>query len=140
MKRYLLDTNHLSAAIRVIAPLRDDLRQAYRRGHRFYTCWPVLCELEDGIVQTADPKEYRRTLTTLMDEIRIYPSDWKLVRSYGALAQILRQRGRAMSPADITLAALAIDHRATVLTTDGDFRALREVRTENWIAQPKSSK
>jgi tRNA(fMet)-specific endonuclease VapC len=134
MTRYLLDTNHLSAAIRVISPLRDELRQAHRKGHRFYTCWPVLCELEDGIVQTADPKRYRRTLAALMKEIRIYPSDWKLVRRYGEIAHSLRQRGRALAPADITLAALAIDKRATVLTTDQDFDALREVRTENWLA------
>ena len=134
MTRYLLDTNHLSAAIRVISPLRDELRQAYRKGNRFYTCWPVLCELEDGIVQTADPKKYRRTLTALMDEVRVYPSDWKLVRRYGQISHELRQRGRALSPADITLAALAIEKRAVVLTTDLDFDALPQVRTENWLA------
>jgi predicted nucleic acid-binding protein len=138
MKRYLLDTNHLSAAIRVISPVREDLRQAYRKGHRFYTCWPVLCELEDGIVQTADPDDYRRTLKTIMSEIRIYSSDWNIVRAFGEVAQSLRKRGRDLSLVDMTLAAFAIEKRATVLTTDLDFRALREVRTENWLALPKS--
>jgi tRNA(fMet)-specific endonuclease VapC len=133
MKRYLLDTNHLSAAIRVISPLRDQLRQAYRKGFRLYTCWPVLCELEDGIVQTHDPRRYRRTLARVMTDVRIYPSDWKLVHRFGRIAQLLRERGRVMSPADLTLAALALNEKATVLTTDLDFRALPELRVENWL-------
>lgn len=133
MKRYLLDTNHLGAAIRRISPLRDRLRQAYRRGVRFYTCWPVLCELEDGIVETADPARYRRTLKTVMREVRIYPSDWKLVRKFGEIAQALRRRGRVLSVVDITLAALALEKAAVVLTTDQDFRWMDEVRTEDWL-------
>jgi hypothetical protein len=41
MRGYLLDTSHLSHAIRVISPLRERLRQAHRQGFRLITCWPV---------------------------------------------------------------------------------------------------
>jgi hypothetical protein len=56
MADYLLDCNHLSAAIRKTSGLRDRIHQARRTGHRFISCYPVLCELEAGIQQTAKPK------------------------------------------------------------------------------------
>jgi len=55
MRGNLLDTNHLRQAIGVVSPLRERLRQAHRQGSRRITCWPVLCELQEGIVFTADP-------------------------------------------------------------------------------------
>jgi hypothetical protein len=55
MRGYLLDTNYLSHAIRVVSPIRERLRQAHRQGSRLITCWPVLCEFQEGIVFTADP-------------------------------------------------------------------------------------
>jgi predicted nucleic acid-binding protein len=69
MRGYLLDTNHLSGALRVVSSLRDRLRQTHRQGFRLITCWPVLCELEEGIVFTADPDHYRRTLKAVMKEV-----------------------------------------------------------------------
>src|SRR5258708_5117850 len=80
MAGYLLDTNHLSDAIRKTSVVRDRLRDAHRRGHRFATCWPVLCELEAGVCQTARPEAYRRTLHGLLKEIRIWPIDWRSAR------------------------------------------------------------
>jgi predicted nucleic acid-binding protein len=91
MRGYLLDTNHLSHALRVVSPLRDRLRRAHRQGFRLITCWPVLCELQEGIVFTADPNHYGRTLKTLMKEMRIWPMDWNLVELYGSCAKLARQ-------------------------------------------------
>jgi predicted nucleic acid-binding protein len=85
---YLLDTNHLSVAIRPVSPLRDELRGVRRKGCRLVTCWPVLCELEDGIVETADPAGYYRTLLTLMKEVSIWSIDWGVVRRFGELSKI----------------------------------------------------
>lgn len=133
MRAYLLDTNHMSVAIRVISPLRERLRQAHRQGFRLATCWPVLCELEAGIVCTADPPEYRRTLRTLLNEVRIWPLDWNLVASYGPVANLARERGRALSTTDLILAAFAHNENAVLLTSDNDFAAFPEIRTENWI-------
>jgi predicted nucleic acid-binding protein len=48
MPGYLLDTNHLSAALDRVSPLRERLHQAYRQGQRIGTCVPVLCEWKWG--------------------------------------------------------------------------------------------
>ena len=61
MTRYLLDTNHLSRAIRRVSVLRDRIGQHRLRGDRFATCVPILCELEVGIQQTHSIKENHRT-------------------------------------------------------------------------------
>src|SRR5947208_16975455 len=107
MAGFILDTNHLSAAIRRVSPLRDRLRQAYRNGFRLGTCWPALCELEFGIAQTKDPERCRRTLTTVLEEVRIWPFGWEIVRSYGELSITLEKKGRVLSHVDVVLAAMA---------------------------------
>jgi predicted nucleic acid-binding protein len=93
----------------------------------------VLCELEAGIICTADPAEYRRTLRALLKEVRIWPLDWSLVTSYGPVANMARERGRALSTTDLILAAFAQKENAVVLTSDKDFAAFPEIKTENWI-------
>ncbi len=133
MAGYLFDTNHLSDGIRKTSVVRDRLREARLRGHRFATCWPVLCELEAGICQTARPEAYRRTLRGLLKEIRIWAVDWKSVRLYGELFKKVKKKGRVLSHVDLVLAALATQFKVTILTTDKDFRATPEIKTENWL-------
>lgn len=136
MRGYLLDTNHLSAAIRVVSPLRDRLRQAHRHGFRLVTCWPVLCELEEGIIFTADPARYRRTLKSVMKEVRMWSLDWRLVEQYGTAAKLAKERGRVLSTTDLILAAFARRENITLLTADKDFGAFPEVQCEDWISPP----
>ncbi len=133
MAIYLLDTNHLAPALNKVSPLRDRMLQACKQGARFATCWPVLCELEAGIVNTKNPERNRRTLRDLLEKIAIWPQDWPVVRKYGEISQLLAMRGRVMSPVDITLSALAMVGNATLLSTDLDFSALPEIRVENWL-------
>ncbi len=133
MRAYLLDTNHLSAAIRVVSPLRDRLREAHRQGFRLATSWPALCELEEGIIFTADPAHYRRTLKTVMKEVRVWSMDWRIVEQYGTVAKLAKERGRALSTTDMILAAFAWHANTTLLTADKDFAAIPEIKTENWM-------
>jgi tRNA(fMet)-specific endonuclease VapC len=132
MAIYLLDTNHLSPALNKVSPIRDKILQACKVGSRFATCWPVLCELEAGIIQTRNPSRNRRVLTTLLEKIAIWPQDIDLVRKYGEVSKLLSKRGRVLSPVDITLAAFAMNHNAILLTSDDDFSALPEISAENW--------
>jgi predicted nucleic acid-binding protein len=133
MRGYLLDTNHLSYALRVVTPLRDRLRQAHRQGFRLVTCWPALCELQEGIVFTADPGHYGRALKAVLKEMRVWPMDWGLVEQYGVCAKLARQRGRVLSTVDLILAAFAWKENVVLLTSDRDFEAFPEIKTENWI-------
>lgn len=97
MPDYLLDCNHMSAAIRRVSPVRDRIHQSRRSGHRFISCYPVLCELEVGIQQTARPDENRRRLTQLLRHVRLWPPDVETTRYYGQVYMELRNQGRVLS-------------------------------------------
>jgi predicted nucleic acid-binding protein len=75
MADFLVDCNHLSAAIRKVSTLREKIHQARKQGHKFGTLVAVLCELEAGIQQTSKPQEFRRRLSQLLKHIRLWPLD-----------------------------------------------------------------
>jgi tRNA(fMet)-specific endonuclease VapC len=132
MPDYLLDCNHLSASLRRVSPVRERIHQGRRAGHRFISCYMVLCELEVGIQQTPNPDDNRRRLAQLLRHVRLWPLDTETTRLYGAVYLELRGRGRVLSQVDIMLAALARQHKLIVLTTDRDFEALSDLAVENW--------
>lgn len=133
MRGYLLDTNHLSAAIRTVSPVRERLLRTRAQGYRLITCWPVLCELKEGMIFLADQARYAQNLEILVREMRIWPMDWKAVDQYAMCAKMVRQRGRQLAIVDLILAAFAIKENVVLLTSDRDFEALPEIKTENWI-------
>jgi tRNA(fMet)-specific endonuclease VapC len=132
MSDYLLDCNHLSRALRKVSAVRERIHQGRRAGHRFISCYPVLCELEAGIQQTPKPEENRRRLGQLLRHVRLWPLDSETARLYGKIYIELRDKGRVLSQIDMVLGALARQHKLIVLTTDRDFEALPDLRVENW--------
>lgn len=132
MPDYLLDCNHLSAALRKVSPVRERIHQARRLGHRFISCHPVLCELAVGIQQIQKPEDYRRRLAVLLRHVRLWPLDHDTTQHYGEVYLHLRRQGRALSQVDMMIAALARQHKLIVLTTDRDFEAFPDLRIENW--------
>jgi predicted nucleic acid-binding protein len=90
--------------------------------------------LQEGIVFTAHPSQYERTLKALMKDVRIWPIDWSLVFEYGSLAKAARERGRVLSTTDLILASFAHKEDIVLLTTDKDFEAFPQIKTENWIS------
>ncbi len=132
MPDHLLDCNHLSASLRRVSPVRERIHQGRRAGHRFISCYPVLCELEVGIQQTPNPDDNHRRLAQLLRHVRLWLLDTETTRLYGAVYLELRPQGRVLSQVDIMLAALARQHKLIVLTTDRDFEALADLAVENW--------
>jgi len=118
--------------LRRVSPVRERIHQGRRAGHRFISCYPVLCELEVGIQQTPNPDDNRRRLAQLLRHVRLWPLDTETTRLYGAVYFELRRQGRVLSQVDIMLAALARQHKLIVLTTDRDFEALANLAVENW--------
>jgi tRNA(fMet)-specific endonuclease VapC len=129
----LLDCNHLSAVLRKVSRVRERIHRERRAGRRFISCYPVLCELEVGIQQTAKPEEVRRRLAQLPRHVRLWPLGADTARQYGAVYNELRRQGRVLSQVDMMLAALARQHKLAILTTDRDFEALTDLHVENWI-------
>src|SRR4051794_4814331 len=90
MARYLLDTNHLSAALDGRSAFRERLYQSLQAGNRFGTCVPVLCELETGIRQTRRRDRNRHILAVLLRQIRIWPLEPTIAPLYAEIYHELR--------------------------------------------------
>ena len=133
MARYLLDTNHLGAALDDEAGVRERMLQLRQGGHRLGTCVPVLCELETGLQRTRRREQNRRILIMLLRQIRIWPLEPPMALIYAEIYHDLRARGRVLSQVDMMLAALSRSLDATLLTDDRDFEALPDLRIENWL-------
>jgi predicted nucleic acid-binding protein len=82
--------------------------------------------------QVRHKAKYRRDLNHLLLQLRLWPIDQKTTRIYGDIYVELRRRGRVLSQVDIMVAALARQMNLTILTTDGDFKALPDIRTADW--------
>jgi len=132
MPAFLLDTNHVGMAVDRASVVGQRIFKARLAGVRLGTCLPVLCEIEAGMRQVRHKVKYRRDLNHLLLQLRLWPIDLKTARNYGDIYTELRRRGRVLSQVDIMVAALARQLKLTVLTTDGDFGALPDIRTEDW--------
>src|SRR5437763_15006333 len=104
MSGYLLDTNHLSDAIKPVSRVREKIDQARRSGRRVGTCVPVLCELEVGLQRMSRREPYRRALDHLLTRVRIWPIEREVASHYGGIFHELRDRGRVLSQVDMMLA------------------------------------
>jgi tRNA(fMet)-specific endonuclease VapC len=133
MAGFLLDTNHLSEALRPVSRVRDRIGQLRRLGVRVGTCVPVLCELEAALPSGNRGEAYRKALLRLLGRVRLWPLEREIARRYGEVFKDLRRRGRVLSQVDMILASLADQQDLTLVTTDHDFEALPSLRIENWL-------
>jgi predicted nucleic acid-binding protein len=74
-----------------------------------------------------------RRLNTVLEIVKTWPLDADLSSSYAELYLKAKSRGQLMESTGLFLATLAAVHGAVILTTDKDFSALPEVKTENWL-------
>jgi predicted nucleic acid-binding protein len=130
---YLVDTNHLSAAINPVSLVRERIYQEHQQGARFRTCVPVICELEVGIQDSPQVDSYRRQLKHLPRKVKLVPLELAMTQAYGEVYRELRRIGRALSQVDMLLAAMVRHLKWTLLTADRDFEALPDIRKENWL-------
>jgi predicted nucleic acid-binding protein len=56
-----------------------------------------------------------------------------MARIYGGLFGQLRRSGRILSQVDMLLAAMVLHMDVILLTSDRDFEAVPQIRTENWL-------
>jgi tRNA(fMet)-specific endonuclease VapC len=132
MTAFLLDTNHVGLAVDRASTVGQRIFEARLAGMRLGTCLPVLCEIEAGMRHVRRKVKYRRDLSHLLLQLRLWPIDLKTARIYGDLYTELRRCGRVLSQVDIMVAALARQMKLTILTTDRDFGALADIRTADW--------
>ena len=136
MPGYLLDTNHLSRLIDQRFSLRARVLGARVWGDTFHLIAPLITEAIAGF--------------SILPRAASNWSEWRLARpaldlpaldaedaESAALPQVtLRRAGRQLATVDALVAAVALRHDLTILTTDRDFSAVPGLARENWLAVP----
>jgi predicted nucleic acid-binding protein len=132
---FLLDTNHWSylqeghtAVVQRVRSLAAD--------SALYMPVVAQAELLSGVVLTP-PGKRRTQLQELYEKVVEQATDILGIDSYVAerFAMIvgqLRQDGRVINTNDMWIAAIALAHELTVISSDRHFGFIRDLRVEDW--------
>ena len=146
---YLLDTNHCSFILEGEATVIENFRSQA-------TVTVATSVIAAGELRFMAQNSQQRTANLLkvqafLQRIEIYPIDLAIANIYGEFkAELIRQfvpkeRSRrkttqlielGMSENDLWIAATALCHSLTVVSSDSDFERMREVREfslESWV-------
>ena len=130
---YLLDTNHASPLVTLPHPLRVQVLRAIRAGDSFALTTANLTELLFGISLT--PRAAHNTLEweRWRNSLDVYLVEEEDAERAARLQVLLRRRGWQLKTIDALIAAIALRYDLTLLTTDGDFDAVPDLKHENWL-------
>lgn len=101
--------------------------------HRIGICVPVLGELWCGVERSSSRARNEQQLRRALPDLKIWPFDEAAAADYGRLSALLRSLGRPMQQIDIQIAAIALSlGNTTVVSADGDLRAVPGLDVEDW--------
>jgi tRNA(fMet)-specific endonuclease VapC len=131
MIRYLLDTNHVSAAMKHDPHL---LRRMQAHADTEYGIGvPSIAELWFMIFNSARLAEDRKRLRVALRDYKRWPFGARTAIEFGKIKAELRKKGRPIRDVDIQIAAIARVHGLVLLTADVDFTAVDGIQIENWV-------
>jgi tRNA(fMet)-specific endonuclease VapC len=131
-RRYLLDTNILSALIREPqGPVATILKQ---RGYdRVCTSLIVAAELRFGALKRGS-SSLTGKVNDLLASIPVLPLEAGVDDAYAQVRFALEQRGAPIGPNDLLIAAHAIDQELILVTDNlSEFSRVPNLRVENWL-------
>jgi len=132
---YLLDTNHwtyLQSRHPVV------LAHIQRLPEEATLYMPVIAQAELlAGVELATSKRHRQKLLTLYQQVIAEATDilfitTEVAQQFAKIFADLRRRGRPIDTNDIWIAAIALVHDLTVVTSDEHFGYVRGLRVEDW--------
>ena len=124
----ILDTNALSA----FADGEEAVGEILRRQARVTIPVIVLGEFRCGIAESRHRKVYETWLDRQLQHFDILSVTEKTTLHYSALRVALKRSGRPIPANDAWIAALALEHRLSVLSRDQHFDVVPELVRENW--------
>ncbi len=124
----ILDTNALSAMADGEAEIAIILRQQKRIALPVI----VLGEFLYGIAQSRHRNDYEEWLTRTLPLVDVLPVIEQTTEHYSAISVNLRRAGKPIPTNDIWIAALAREHGLPVLSRDGHFDDVADVKRVSW--------
>lgn len=133
MRRYILDTGIAGLYLDRKLGVYDRAEAETAKGNRIGIAGPVLAEL---VFRAEGSPQRDRNILRIQQALnvwRLWFMDTEAAFEYARIAFELKKIGRAVGQNDIGIAAIALSMGNTsVVTMDGDFKAIPGLAVENW--------
>lgn len=126
--KYLLDTNI------VIALFADDtsVKENLAKAEEVFIPSVVIGELFYGAHKSARAKENLARIDEFASSNIILGCDIDTARVYGGIKDALRVKGHPIPENDIWIAAIAVQHNLTLVSRDGHFNEIENLKVIAW--------
>jgi tRNA(fMet)-specific endonuclease VapC len=128
--RYMLDTNIVRGLLRghpeiskriVDAPMASLCISAITLG-----------ELHFGLARRHESQKLRIAVEAFLLRVSSLPWDDAVASRYGLLRSAMEAKGKPLAALDMLIAAHALEAKAVLVTNDGAFRHVLDLKTEDW--------
>jgi len=126
--KYLLDTNIVIALFADEPILTDKIAKA----EDISVPAVVIGELFYGASRSGRPEKNSERIDRFASDNVILHSDVDTARWYGKVKNRLRKKGRPIPENDIWIAAIAFQHNLTLISRDGHFEKVEDLKLEKW--------
>ena len=117
--KYLLDTTEAVYYLRGEPGVAEDFQA--RKNEGLAASIISVAELYEGVFRSRDVEAAESAVRDFLDEVAVLGIDEGIARIFGQERARLRQVGIRMSDLDLLIAATALFHGLTLLTSDRDF-------------------
>ncbi|MCI0553204.1 MAG: type II toxin-antitoxin system VapC family toxin [Anaerolineae bacterium] len=126
--KYLLDTNIVIALFADDALVKENLANT----EEIFIPSIVIGELFYGVHKSARAKENLARIEDLASSSVILGCDTETARVYGEIKDVLRIKGHPIPENDIWIAAIAVQHNLTLVSRDGHFSEIENLKVIVW--------
>jgi len=131
MKKYMLDTNVVSYALRQYPVVLEKLKQLPVSA--LFISSITEGELQFGLARKPNAKVLHDMVKEFLKYVEVLPWNSETAKTYGTMRAHLTNIGKLLSPLDMLIAAHAISVDAVLLTSDSAFNNIAELKIENWL-------
>jgi len=126
--KYLLDTNIVIALFADESAVKESLGNA----QEVFIPGVVIGELFYGAHKSARAKENLARIDEFASSNLVLGCDTETARIYGDVKNALRVKGHPIPENDIWIAAIAIQHNLTLVSRDGHFKEIENLKVVIW--------
>ena len=126
--RFILDTNIVIAIFNGESSIKEYLIKA----DEVFISSTVLGELFFGAFKSKRSKTNLKRISNFADSITILNCDKDTAQQYGIVKNKLLDKGKLIPENDIWIAAVAMQNDLILVTRDGHFDEIEELKCEKW--------
>lgn len=126
--KFLLDTNIISAWFSGEQSIADKIDHA----SSVYIPITVIGELYYGAMHSMQKQKNINDIEKLTNQYKILLADKRTAKEYGKIKAMLRRKGRPLPENDIWIAAIAVQHKITLITRDSHFNEIENLKSKKW--------